>query len=99
MVQVVLSTLAANLATGVSVNGTISAKFSEAMDPATMVAENFTVYDSATIPVAVPGTVSYDLPTMTAKFAPSMILANDTQYTATLSSLLKQQFLPYLHRR
>ena len=82
----VLSSMPADLAIGVSINGAISARFSEAMDDATIVAANFTVYDDAATPMAVTGTVSYDLPNMDAKFAPSVILDNDTQYTATLTT-------------
>ena len=82
----VLSTVPANQSTDVGINGAFSARFSEAMDHATIVAANFTVFDDAATPVAVAGTVSYDLPNMTARFAPTVILQNGTQYTATLTT-------------
>ena len=82
----VISTMPVNEAIGVSTIGTISAEFSEAMDPATIVAANFTVFDNAATPVAVAVSVSYDLPNMTARFAPTEILDNETEYTATLTT-------------
>jgi hypothetical protein len=85
----VLSTIPATLATGVSINDAISAKFSKSMDPATIVANNFTVFDNAEVPVLVAGSVTYDLPNNTAIFAPTEILSNNTQYTATLTTAVK----------
>ena len=79
----VVSTMPADQATNVSINGAISAEFSEAMDHATIVAANFTVL-KGDVPVS--GTVSYDLPNMTARFAPTVILDNNAYYTATLTS-------------
>ncbi len=81
----VLSTIPLDSATGVNGNAVISATFSEAMDYSTIVAANFSVYDNATPAVAVVGTVTYDLPTMTARFAPTVILNALTTYTAGLS--------------
>lgn len=78
----VISTLPADLATGVSINGTISADFNEAMDHATIVGANFTLYNGAT-PVV--GNVTYDLPNKTANFAPSVNLQNTTEYTARVT--------------
>ncbi|MBL8786748.1 MAG: Ig-like domain-containing protein [Deltaproteobacteria bacterium] len=58
---------------------TVSATFSEAMDPATIDGASFTLADGTT---AVPGTVSYD--GFAAHFIPTAPLALDTEYTATL---------------
>jgi hypothetical protein len=79
----VLSTVPANLSSGAGVNAAISAIFSEAMDHATIVAANFTVLNGST---PVPGVVTYDLPNKTARFAPTVVLANGTLYTATLTA-------------
>jgi len=79
----VVSTQAANLATGVAINSTVSATFSEAMDPASIVAANFTIQNGST-PVL--GNVSYDKPNKRAIFAASTNLENSTAYTATIST-------------
>jgi hypothetical protein len=79
----VVATFPVNAATGVAVNPIITATFSEAMDPATMVAANFTLSAGAT---AVAGTVTYDLPNKTATFAPDEILGGATTYTATVKT-------------
>lgn len=81
----VVSTIPADGAMDV-INSAISAKFSEAMDPETIEFASFTVFDDAEPAVAVDGTVSYDATTMTARFAPTSVLADDTQYTATLTT-------------
>jgi hypothetical protein len=78
----VVSTNPAHLATGVAINSSIHAVFSEALDPATVVAANFTVGPGVT------GTVSYDLPNRTATFAPTGNLAVNTTYTATLTTAM-----------
>ena len=81
----VVTTVPADLATGVSINSIISAEFSEAMNHATIVAANFTLLNGA-IPVL--GNVTYDLPNMTARFAPSVNLDYETEYTATISMVV-----------
>ncbi|HCM27434.1 MAG TPA: hypothetical protein DIC34_12965 [Treponema sp.] len=78
----VLSTLAADSATGVAVNSTVSATFSKEMAPASIVAANFTIL-AGTVPVL--GNVSYDAPNKRAVFAPSANFANSTLYTATIT--------------
>src|SRR6185436_5165697 len=75
----VVSTVPANGATGVAVNTTISATFSEAMNPATINGTTFTVTGPGATPVA--GTVTYA--GNTATFTPSAVLANSTLFTAT----------------
>jgi hypothetical protein len=79
----VTSTSAADSAVDVAINGTVRATFSEAMDPATIVAANFTLMDGTT---PVTGTVTYDTPNTTAIFAPESILTEATVYTATVTS-------------
>jgi hypothetical protein len=73
----VCSTSPADGATGVSLNGALSATFSEAMDPLTITAANFTV-------AGVTGTVGYDSVSFVATFTPSSSLASNTAYTATI---------------
>jgi len=76
----VLSTVPANLATGVPVNTPISAMFSEAMDPTTITGATFTVKGPGVTPVA--GVVTYS--GTTATFTPTLVLANSTLFTATI---------------
>jgi len=68
-------------ATGVAVGTTVSVTFSEAMSTATITTSSFTL-DS------VAGSVSYDSGTYTATFTPSANLAENTTYTATLSTAI-----------
>ena len=76
----VSSTTPANNATGVAVNSKIIATFNEAMNPATISATTFLVTGPGTTPVL--GTVSY-LGT-NATFAPTVALAGNTAFTATI---------------
>ena len=78
----VVSTVPANGATAVAVNTTISATFSEAMNPATINGTTFTVTGPGATPVA--GTVTYT--GTTATFTPTAILANSTVFTATITT-------------
>jgi ketosteroid isomerase-like protein len=78
----VLSTVPANLATGVPVNTPISAMFSEAMDPTTITGATFTVKGPGVTPVA--GVVTYS--GTTATFTPTLVLANSTLFTATITT-------------
>jgi hypothetical protein len=71
----------ANAAVDVAIGGNVTATFNEAMDPATMIAANFTLYNGVT-PVA--GAVSYAGNVVT--FNPTVDLVNDTVYTATVST-------------
>ena len=75
------STSPANNVTGVARNNGPSITFSEAMDPATINATTFTLKQGTT-PVA--GTVSYS--GTTATFTPTVTLAANTQYTATMTT-------------
>jgi len=84
---VVISTVPSNLAIDVAVNGNILATFSEDMDPATIIAANFTVAQGVT---NVPGTVTYDVPTRIATFAPTAnLIGSATVYTVTITTGVK----------
>ena len=71
-----------DLATNVPVNTSVSATFSEAMDALTMNTANFQV-------AGVTGLVSFDAPSKTITFKPSNPLAENTTYTATISTGVK----------
>jgi hypothetical protein len=82
----------ADLATGVAINSTVNATFSEAMDPSTISTASFTVQTSGSPlgPVLV-GTVAYDPLTSIATFTPSSNLAVSTAYTATVTTVTADQ--------
>jgi hypothetical protein len=77
----VISTDPADGATGVLTNTTVSATFSEAMNPLTITTATVTLKQGAT---AVLGTVNYA--GVTAVFTPASILADGTTYTATVTT-------------
>jgi hypothetical protein len=79
---VVSSTVPAASATGVAVNSYITATFSEAMKPTTITSGTFTVVGST----AAAGTISLNSAGTTAIFTPSSNLANNTVYTATITT-------------
>ena len=79
----VISSLPANDATGVPFDAAVSATFSEAMNPATIVAAIFTLKRGTT---NVPGAVDLDALTNTATFTPAAPLLANTVYTATVST-------------
>jgi hypothetical protein len=68
-------------ATGVPVNGSASASFSEAMDPASLTTTTFTLAAGA---AAIPGTVIYA--DSKATFWPAAKLASNTAFTATITA-------------
>jgi hypothetical protein len=74
----------ANSAVDVFLNKTVTATFSEEMDPLTISNTTFTVKKGQT---AVTGTVSYS--GTTATFAPKSTLAAETLYTATITTGVK----------
>ena len=82
----VAATAPGNAATGAPVSGTIAATFSESMNPATIVAANFTLAAGVT---ALAGKVTYNVGSKTATFAPATILAHGTTYTATITTGVK----------
>ena len=74
----------ANGATGVPINTTISAIFSEAMDATTV--NNSTIELRNSSSALITSTVSYNAATRTATLTPSSALANSIVYTATIKS-------------
>jgi len=78
------STNPANSATAVAVGATLTATFSEAMDPATITTSSFTLMNGTT-PIS--GTVTYS--GMTATFTPAAPLTANVVYTATISTGVK----------
>ena len=73
----------ADLATDVATNTTVKATFDEAMDPNTINADNFTLFEGLN-PVA--GTVSINPLLNIATFTPNTILTISTTYTATVTT-------------
>src|SRR5439155_72612 len=80
-IPAVATTIVANAGTGVPINQTINAAFSEAMDPLTITPITFTLKQGTT---AVAGTVSYA--GVTATFIPASALASLTTYTAMITT-------------
>ena len=72
----------ANGATGVASGTTVTAVFSEPLDPATIGTGTFELRDAAN--ALVPATVAYSGATLAATLTPSAPLANTTTYTATI---------------
>ncbi len=70
--------------TGVAINASISATFSETMDTSTFSTSSFTLYRGTT---AVTGTVVYS--GKTAIFTPKIILDPETEYVATVTKEVK----------
>jgi hypothetical protein len=84
----VVSTVPTDGSTNVAINTTVTATFSEAMDATTISGTTFTLKTTiGGTPVA--GTVTYDGPSKTATFTPSSPLANNTGYTATITTGVK----------
>jgi methionine-rich copper-binding protein CopC len=81
----VISTAPANLATNVPPTTTVTATFSEPMDPATINSTTFALRVTATS-AAVAGTVSYNAATNTATFTPTSALLPGTTYTARITT-------------
>ena len=79
----VLSSSPINGAVDVPLTGSVSATFSEAMDPATLTVTTFTLTKGATA-IPVDGTVIYADSTVV--FTPTVSLASDGVFTATLTT-------------
>jgi|HubBroStandDraft_6_1064221.scaffolds.fasta_scaffold08244_1 ketosteroid isomerase-like protein len=79
----------ASAAPNVFVDTTVSATFSTQMDPTTINNGTFTVAVAGAGGAPVSGTVSYDSASKIATFAPSANLTANTQYTATISNMVK----------
>ena len=80
----VTSVTPANGATAVPVNSAVTAKFSQAMNAATLTSSTFTL--TAQGGSAVSGSVSYNATSLTATFTPAANLAFNTQYTAAITT-------------
>jgi len=73
-----------NAASGVAVNSTVNATFSEAMDPSTISSATFTVAQSG-VSGTLPGAYSYDTATNIATFTPTSNLSPSTTYIADIT--------------
>jgi len=80
----VVSTSPAALAANVPINTTVTASFSEAMDPGSINTASFTLKSANGEPVS--GTVFYDSLNQAGGFKPFSGLAYETTYTATLTT-------------
>ena len=80
-----ISVFPADGATGVSLDTTVQATFSEAMDPATLTPSSFGLKDSGEDAVA--ASVSYDAESRRASFSPAAPLKESTTYRATISAV------------
>jgi hypothetical protein len=78
----VISETPAPGATGVTLNTSVTATFSEAMDPLRITTTTFTLYKQGAPNVFATGTVTYT--GVTATFKPSFNLAANSDYTATI---------------
>ncbi|NOZ24932.1 MAG: Ig-like domain-containing protein, partial [Nitrospirae bacterium] len=84
-VPAVVSTFPASSAADVSLDVTVISTFSEKMDPSTITASTFKLYDD-TASAAVSGTVTYDEASKTAFFVPADGLVTGHAYTATVTT-------------
>jgi len=81
----IILTSPTNGATNVPVTNTVTVTFSEDMDPTTINGTTFSLKTTVgSIPVA--GTVSYNAATRIATFTPTLSLAANTNYTATVTT-------------
>ncbi|MCZ6688152.1 MAG: Ig-like domain-containing protein [Planctomycetota bacterium] len=80
-----VSSVPADLATGILTGSTVTATFDESLDPTSVNGTSFTLMGGG--PVG--GTVTYDDPTLTATFTPGAPLQESTTYTATLTSAIR----------
>ncbi|MGB6432056.1 MAG: Ig-like domain-containing protein [Candidatus Acidiferrales bacterium] len=77
----------ANVAPNIPVNTTVSATFSEAMNPLSITATGtFTLAVAGVGGAAVPGVVTYNAAADMATFTPTAPLAPNSEYTATIST-------------
>lgn len=83
----IVSTDPINSAIGVPFNQKLSANFSEAMDPATIIAANFKLANTSLGGTNVSGTVLYS--GTAATFVPAVLLLPNTTYTATITTAVK----------
>ena len=83
----VVSTNPINNATSIAINNSVNATFDKAMDPLTIDTANFTLAGPGANPIS--GTVSYDTVNKIAAFTPGSNLAPSTQFTATVTTGVK----------
>jgi len=83
----VVSTTPADAATGVGINRSINATFSEAIDPSTITTGTFTLAGPGT--TSVNGAVSYDATSKVATFTPASNLASNATFNATITTGVK----------
>ncbi len=76
-----------NAASGVALNSTVNATFSEAMDPSTISSSTFTVAESGVPGTLLGGAYTYDPATNIATFTPSSNLNPGKTYIADISAL------------
>ncbi len=87
---VVVTTDPVNLATFVPLDKIITATFNVSMNPETMTPDVFSLDDAKkSTGAAAPGVLTYDAATKTLRFVPSSALTNNTTYTATIKSTVK----------
>ena len=85
----VVSTVPTDGATTVAINTTVTATFSEAMDSASVATGGAFTLKATVAGTPVTGTVTYNTVTHIATFTPSSSLANNTGYTATITTGVK----------
>ncbi|MBJ6724954.1 kelch repeat-containing protein [Geomesophilobacter sediminis] len=85
---VVSTTVPLSGATGVAPGGQVLAVFSAAVDVTTINSTSFSVKDSTTQAV-MPGSVVYNSTSLTATWTPTAALTSGTNYTATLTTAVK----------
>lgn len=86
----VVSTDPANLDEYAPFNKIVTATFNLNMNPETFVPESFILHnDNGGSEAEIEGTLSYDAATKTMDFTPSSPLSNNTSYTATIKSTVK----------
>jgi len=82
----VVSTVPANATTNIVTSSIVSATFSESLDSTTIIAVNFTVKDGL---ADIAGVITYDSSNKTAIFTPNAVFTTDTEYTATITTGVK----------
>ncbi len=82
----------ASAISNVSLNMTINATFSEAMDPMTITNASFTLAVAGVDGASVDGTVTYDPTSQIATFTPAANLTAGTAYTAMVSTVVMDLF-------
>lgn len=82
----VISVTPPDLAVGVCLDTTVTATFSEDMNPATIISPATTFTLTGPGGASVAGTVTYDAPSFVATFTPTNLLVVSTKYTAIITT-------------